>query len=104
MIRLTDLLAEVLEETYEVEEGILSYEKDPSTGAYVRNLARAAVRLPYDTYKNIKAGKHPITGNTPAKKKGSTWKTATGRTGAKNRAGKIAYFKDDAAAKKFASS
>ena len=118
MIKLTDLLAEVLEENKTVlnEEVTQLNEIDPITGAIagaalgtwrgVKGAQRAFKNTHgrgVGTYlKQFAKGALGLPDEQKAKKPGQTWKTKTGRVGAMNRNKNIRYFKDQESASKFA--
>lgn len=119
MIKLTDLLKEVLDENEVVlDEAEQLNEIDPVTAGLAGaalgtwRAAKGTQRATKNTgsrgvgtyLKQFAKGALGLPDERAAKKKGSTWKTPSGRVGAKNRAGKISYFKDETAAKKFATS
>ena len=119
MIKLADLLQEVLDENEVVlDEAEQLNEIDPVTAGLAGaalgtwRAAKGAQRAAKNTgsrgvgtyLKQFAKGVLGLPDERAAKKKGSTWKTPSSRVGAKNSAGKIAYFKDQEAANKFAKS
>lgn len=119
MIKLTDLLKEVLDENEVVlDEAEQLNEIDPVTaglagaafGAW--RAAKGTQRATKNTHgrgvgtylKQFAKGALGLPDEQKAKKPGQTWKTKSGRIGAMNRNQRIRYFKDQEAASKFAKS
>lgn len=118
MIKLADLLKEVLQENEEVLDEATQLNEDPvslglagaALGAW--RAAKGTQRATKNTHgrgvgtylKQFAKGALGLPDEQKAKKPGQTWKTKSGRIGGMNRDLKIRYFSDQAAAKKFASS
>ena len=115
MIRLTDLLQEVLEEITELNEEPLSAAAALAGAAFgtwrankgiqrmAKNNRGDKTSIAQDA-KQFAKGALGLPDERAEKKPGQTWKTPTGRFGGMNRDGNTRYYKDQQAASTYAKS